>query len=152
LDACFYCAGVSSVGMTEAEYTVITYDTALAFAETLLRQNPRMVLIHVSGAHTDGTERGRVMWARVKGKAENALARLPFKAVYNFRLSLMKPSAGQRHVKRAYRLLLVLYPILNLFFPGMPLSDVARAMIRCAKTGAPKSVLEAADIQALARA
>ena len=93
-DACFYCAGVSSVGMTEAEYTAIAYDTALAFAQTVARLNPGLVMVHVSGAHTDGSEQGRVMWARVKGKAENALARLPFKAVYNFRPSLMKTGAS----------------------------------------------------------
>src|SRR5882724_11380384 len=94
-DACFYCAGISSVGLKEAEYTAITYDTPVAFASTLARLNPGMTLVHVSGAHTDGTEQGKVMWARVKGRAENALMRLPFKAVYNFRPSLMGPTLGQ---------------------------------------------------------
>src|SRR5689334_12252760 len=108
-DACFYCAGVSSVGMSEADYSVVTYDTPLAFATTLARLNPGMTLVHVSGAHTDGTEQGRVMWARVKGKAENALMRLPFKAVYNFRPSLMKPTPGQRHIKGSYRFMLLFY-------------------------------------------
>ena len=150
-DACFYCAGVSSVGLKEPEYTAITYDTPLHFAQTLVRLNPGMVLVHVSGAHTDGTEQGKVMWARVKGKAENALARLPFKAVYNFRPSLMKPSPGQKHIKRAYQPIRVLYPLLNLFFPGMPLSDVARAMLYCARVGASKTVLEAKDMQELAK-
>lgn len=149
-DACFYCAGVSSVGLKEPEYTVITYDTPVAFARALLRLNPGMVFVHVSGAHTDGTETGKVMWARVKGKAENALARLPFKAVYNFRPSLMKPTPGQKHIKGAYKPVLFLYPLLNLFFPGITLSNVGRAMIKCAQTGAPKTALEAADIQALA--
>jgi hypothetical protein len=79
-DACFYCAGVSSVGMSEADYTVATYDTPVAFATTLARLNPDMVFVHVTGARTDGTEQGRVMWARVKGKAENALMRLGFRA------------------------------------------------------------------------
>ena len=149
-DACFYCAGVSSVGMSEEDYAAITYETPLRFAETLLSQNPTMVLVHVSGAHTDGTERGKVMWARVKGKAENALSRLPFKAVYHFRPSLMKPTPGQKHIKRAYRVLLVLYPLMNLFFPGLELERVGRAMIRAAKHGAPKPVLEAKDIANLA--
>lgn len=149
-DACFYCAGVSSVGLKEPEYTAVTYDTPLHFAQALLRLNPGMVFVHISGAHTDGTETGKVMWARVKGKAENALARLPFKAVYNFRPSLMKPTPGQKHIKGAYKPLLFLYPLLNLFFPGITLSNVGRAMIKCAQTGAPKTVLEAADIQALA--
>jgi hypothetical protein len=103
-DACFYCAGASSVGMSEADYTAITYDTPLHLAETLLRLNPQMVLTHISGAHTDGTEQGKVMWARVKGKAENALMRLAFKGVYNFRISLTKPAPGQRRVKGGYYL------------------------------------------------
>ncbi|MEO7033410.1 MAG: NAD-dependent epimerase/dehydratase family protein [Polyangiaceae bacterium] len=149
-DACFYCAGVSSVGLTEPEYTAITYDTPLHFAETLLRLNPTLVLVHVSGAHSDGTEQGKVMWARVKGKAENALARLPFKAVYNFRPSLMKPTPGQLHIKGLYRALLVFYPLLNLFFPGLPLGAVARAMINAVRFTPPKTVLEAADIKELA--
>jgi len=149
-DACFYCAGVSSVGMKEEEYAAITYETPLRFAETLLKLNPALVLVHVSGAHTDGTEQGKVMWARVKGKAENALSRLPFKAVYNFRPSLMKPVAGQKHIKRAYRIMLVFYPLMNLVFPGLELERVGRAMIRAAKHGAPKPVLEAKDIAELA--
>jgi len=149
-DACFYCAGVSSLGMTEAAYSAVTHDTALAFAQTLARLNPGMVLVHVSGAHTDGSEQGRVMWARVKGKAENALARLPFKAVYNFRPSLMKPAPGQKNIKRSYRAALVFYPLLNLFFTGIPLRQVAVAMINCVRFGAPQGVLEAADIKAQA--
>jgi len=146
-DACFYCAGVSSIGMTEADYTAITYDTVLDFARTLARLNPGMVMVHVSGAHTDGTEQGKVMWARVKGRAENALARLPFKAVYNFRPSLMKPAPGQKNIKRSYRVALVLYPLLNLFFPGIPLRRVGLVMINCVRFGAPKGVLEAKDIR-----
>jgi uncharacterized protein YbjT (DUF2867 family) len=149
-DACFYCAGVSSVGLREPEYTAITYDTPLQFAQTLIRLNPGMVLVHVSGAHTDGSEQGKVMWARVKGKAENALAQLPFKAVYNFRPSLMKPTPGQRHIKSTYKALLVFYPLLNLVFPGLPLSAVGRAMINAVRYGASKTVLEAKDMRELA--
>ena len=149
-DACFYCAGVSSVGLNEAEYTVITYDTVLAFASTLLRLNSGMTFVHVSGSHTDGTEQGKVMWARVKGKAENALLRMSFKAVYNFRPSLMKPTPGQQHVKGGYALVRVLFPVLNLIFPGMTLRDVARAMINAVRFGAPKGVLEVADMRLLA--
>jgi hypothetical protein len=150
-DACFYCAGVSSVGLKEPEYTAITYDTPLHFAQVLARLNPGMVLVHISGAHTDGTEQGKVMWARVKGKAENALARLPFKAVYNFRPSLMKPTPGQLHIKGSYKALLVFYPLLNLFLPGLPLGAVARAMINAVRFGAPKKVLEAQDMKELAQ-
>lgn len=148
-DGCFYCAGVSSVGMNEAEYTKITYDTPLAFSQTLARLNPNLVLVHVSGSHTDGTEQGKIMWARVKGKAENALMRLPFRGVYNMRPSLMKPVPGQKNLKRSYRILLVFYPVMNLFFPGLTLNQVGRAMIRCVREGAPKQVLEPADIAAL---
>lgn len=148
-DACFYCAGVSSVGMNEADYTVITYDTPLAFATTLARLNPGMVLVHISGAQTDGTEQGKVMWARVKGKAENALMRLAFRGVYNFRPGLMKPVAGQKNLKRSYRMLLPLFPVVNLFFPALTLNEVGQAMIRCVQSGAPKQVLEVSDIKAL---
>jgi uncharacterized protein YbjT (DUF2867 family) len=148
-DACFYCAGVSSVGMSEADYTAITYETPLRFAETLLRLNPNMVLTHISGASTDGTQQGKVMWARVKGKAENALLQLPFKGVYNFRISLTKPTPGQRYVKGGYVLIRALYPLLALFLPGIPLRDVGRAMIECVRSGAPRGVLEVADIRAL---
>jgi len=148
-DACFYCAGISSVGMSEAEYTVITYETPLAFAQTLARLNPDLVLVHVSGSHTDSTERGKVMWARVKGKAENALMRLPLRGVYNMRPSLMKPVPGQKNIKSSYRFMLVFYPLMNLFFPGLTLNQVGRAMIHCAREGAPKRILEPSDIAAL---
>jgi uncharacterized protein YbjT (DUF2867 family) len=148
-DGCFYCAGISSVGKSEADYTVVTYDTPVAFATTLLRLNPGMVLVHVSGAHTDSTEAGKLMWARVKGKAENALMGLPFKGVYNFRPGLMKPTPGQKNIKGGV-LFVVLYPLLSLFFSGMRLSDVGRAMINAVRFGAPKPVLEVADIRQLA--
>jgi uncharacterized protein YbjT (DUF2867 family) len=150
-DACFYCAGVSSVGMSEADYTVVAYDTPLAFSTTLARLNPNMVLVHLTGAHTDGSEQGRVMWARVKGRAENALMRLGFRAVYNFRPGLMKPVPGQRNLKRAYRLMLPLLPIVGLFMPALTLNDVGKAMIRCVLSGAPKTALEVPDIAALAK-
>lgn len=150
-DGCLYGAGISSAGMSEADYTVITYDTPIAFAKTLVRLNPNMVFAHVSGASTDGTEKGKVMWARVKGKAENALGTLGFKAVYNFRPGLMKPTPGQKHVKTLFRVMLVLYPVFTLFFEGIPLRDLGKAMIKSVKSGAPKTVLEVPDIKALAR-
>jgi uncharacterized protein YbjT (DUF2867 family) len=149
-DACFYCAGISSAGMNEADYTVVTYDTPVAFATTLARLNPDMVLVHVSGASTDGTEKGRVMWARVKGRAEHALMRLPFKGVYNFRPGLMTPKPGQKHVKALFRAALLLAPVMKLFLPALTLEQVGRAMICCVKRGAPKHVLEVPDIAALA--
>jgi uncharacterized protein YbjT (DUF2867 family) len=149
-DACFYCAGVSSVGMSEADYGVVAYDTPVTFATTLARLNPNMVFTYVTGAHTDSTEKGRVMWARVKGRAENALMRLPFKGVYNFRPGLMTPKPGQKHLKKLFRAALVLAPVMKLFLPALTLEQVGRAMIRCVKSGAPKQVLEVADIAELA--
>jgi len=149
-DACFYCAGVSSVGMSEADYTAISYDTPVAFATTLARINPSMVFTYVTGARTDSTEQGKTMWARVKGRAENALMRLPFKGVYNFRPGLMTPKPGQKHLKTGYRIALVFAPLLKLFFRSLTLSQVGRAMIRCAVDGAPKPVLEIADIAEIA--
>lgn len=149
-DACFYCAGVSSIGMSEADYTVISYDTPVAFATTLVRLNPSMVFTYVTGASTDSTEKGKKMWARVKGRAENALIRLPFKGVYNFRPGLMTPKPGQKHLKRSYRVALVFAPLLKLLFRALTLSQVGRAMLHCVERGAPKQVLEIADIAALA--
>jgi hypothetical protein len=136
--------------MSEADYTAVTYDTPVAFATALARLNPGMVLTHVTGRSTDGTEQGRVMWARVKGRTENALMRLPFKGVYNFRPGLMTPKPGQKHLKTFYRVALVFAPVLKLLTPALTLEQVGRAMIHCAKSGAPKHVLEIADIAALA--
>lgn len=151
-DACFFCAGVSSIGMSEAEYTAVTYDTTIAFATTLARLNPTMVFTYVTGQGTDSSEKGRTMWARVKGRTENALGRLPFKGVYNFRPGLMTPKRGQKHLKRSYRIGLVFAPVLKLFFRALTLEQVGRAMLRCASAGAPTNVLEVRDIAALATA
>ena len=149
-DGCFFCAGVSSIGMSEADYTAVTYDTTIAFATTLARLNPTMVFTYVTGMGTDSTEQGKRMWARVKGRTENALMRLPFKGVYNFRPGLMTPKPGQKHLKTSYRVALVLAPVLKVFFKALTLSQVGRAMIRYVQSGAPKQVLEIADIAALA--
>ena len=151
-DACFYCAGVSSVGMTEEAYTQITYNTAVHFATTVQRLNPGMVLTHISGLHTDGTEKNKTMWARVKGRAENAMMRLPFRGVYNFRPGFMSPVPGQQHVKKLFRVMLVLTPLVRLLFPSqmLTLDEVGRAMINAVNKGYEKQVLEIADIRALA--
>lgn len=150
-DACFYGAGISSVGMNEADHTKITYDTPLHFCGALARLNPGMVLVHVSGRSTDGTGQGKVMWARVKGKAENALSKLPFKAVFHFRPALMKPVAGQRAVKPAFKPVLWLYPMWKALFPGssMTLDEIGDAFLKCVQEGAPKQVLEVKDLQQL---
>lgn len=151
-DACFYCAGISSVGLSEAAYTQITYDTAVNFATTVQRLNPGMVLTHISGAHTDGTEQSKVMWAVVKGRAENALMRLPFRGVYNFRPGFMSPVSGQKHVKTLFRIFLVVTPVVRLLFPSqmLTLDEVGRAMINAVIKGYEKQVLEIADIRILA--
>lgn len=152
-DACFYCAGISSSGLTEAAYTHVTYDTALHFARTLVQLDALMTFCHVSGAHADSSEHGRVMWARVKGKAENALAGLPFRKVYNFRPGFMRPLPGQQHVQSFYKLMGRTYPVLNALFPRnvSTLEEVGLAMINSVLHGYPKSVLEVPDIRELAR-
>lgn len=150
-DACFYCAGVSSLGMSEAEYTRITYDITMHFAQTLVKLNPGMTFVFVSGAFTDSTEKGKTMWARVKGRTENALARLGFKNTYSFRPGFMKPMDGQRHLKWYFRVIgPPLSLVLRLLLPSRmsKLQDVGRAMIRCAAQGYPKTILEVKDINA----
>src|SRR4051812_27029600 len=133
-DACFYCAGVSSIGMSEADYTKISYDTPVAFATVLARLNPNLVFTYVTGMHTD--ENSKRMWARVKGRAESALAKLPMKGVYNFRPGLMTPKRGQNHLKTSYKIALVFAPLIKLFFSALTLAEVGQAMIQCVKTGA----------------
>jgi uncharacterized protein YbjT (DUF2867 family) len=153
-DACFYCAGISSNGVSEADYTRITYDTTLHFANTLVKLNPGMVFSHVSGSHTDSSEKGKLMWARVKGKAENALMRLPFKKVYNFRPGFMKPTDGQLNVKGYYKVISWLSPLFKLIMPGQmsTMREVGMAIINSALKGYPKQILEIKDIKILAKA
>lgn len=149
-DGCFFCAGVSSVGMKEDQYSKITYDTTLAFAKQLQQLNPTMVFDYVSGSRTDSSEQGEVMWARVKGRTENALMKLGFRGQYNFRPALMKAVKGQVNVKTIYK---ILGPIISPFFPQktLPLKDVAQAMINTVSKGYPKQILEVDDIDALAK-
>lgn len=147
-DACFYCAGVSSVGMTEAEYTKATFNTAVHFAKLIA--NPQTTLVHISGAGTDGTEKSSTMWARVKGRAENELMRLPFKAVYNFRPGMMKPMPGQRSVNKYYFLVGWLYPVARAFGAASAIAEVTQAMINAVTKGYDKRALEIKDINALA--
>jgi uncharacterized protein YbjT (DUF2867 family) len=148
-DACFYCAGISSVGMNEEKYNDITYETTMAFAGQLAKLNPNMVFNFVSGSHTDSTEKGKMMWARIKGKTENALMKLPFKAQYNFRPGFMKPFDGQKNVKTLFKPLIWLFPIL-LPKISLTLKQVGQAMINAVLKGYPKQVLEIADIKILA--
>lgn len=150
-DACFFCAGVSSLGMKEAEYYHITYDVTIHFAQKLADLNPGMVFTYVSGALTDSTENGKVMWARAKGKTEKALMQLPFKKVYNFRPGFMKPAPGQKNIKGIYKPVIGLYPIMRLIMPNQLLTmrDMGRAMINSVLKGCPKQILEIKDIKAL---
>jgi len=148
-DAVFFCAGISSVGMKEEEYTKITYDTTLHFAKAVLSQNPNMVFNYVSGVGTDKTESGKMMWARVKGKTENTLKKLGFRGEYNFRPGFMKPVEGQENIKWFFKPLIWIFPRI-LPSKSLTLHEVGRAMINAVQKGYPTSVLEIKDIKNLA--
>ncbi|MDL9998714.1 NAD(P)H-binding protein [Variovorax sp. J22P240] len=154
-DACFFCLGVSSVGMSEADYRRITYDLTLAAAQPLARLNPQMTFIYVSGAGTDSTERGPTMWARVKGATENALMRLPFRAAYMFRPGFIEPMHGVRSKTALYQAAYVIakpvFGLLRRWAPNRVTTSVqvGRAMLVAAKRGAPAPLVEVPDINAL---
>ena len=151
-NACFFCLGVSSIGMSEADYTRVTYDLTLHAAETLSKLNPEMTFCYVSGQGTDGTEKGKLMWARVKGKTENDLSKHPFKAVYLFRSGFIKPSANQKRAYKASRAIGTIYPILKTLLPKYvcTMDDLGMAMINTVKFGYERNVLENKDIAKLA--
>lgn len=155
LDACLFCLGISSAGMKEADYERITYGITMAAADVLCRSNPGMTFVFISGAGTDSTEAGRTMWARVKGKTENALMRLPFKGVYAFRPAAIRAMNGEVSRTTSYRILYaVLAPIWVLGDKLWPSSftnteKLGRAMLKVAKEGTSKRILESADINAL---
>jgi uncharacterized protein YbjT (DUF2867 family) len=152
-DACFFTLGVSSAGMKEADYDRVTYGFTLAAGETLGRLNPGMAFIYVSGAGTDSTERGRTMWARVKGRTENALLRLPLNA-YMFRPGAIQPLDGIRSKTASYRILYALtkplLPLLRWAMPNQILTtrEMGQAMLNVARRGYPKPILEVRDIRA----
>jgi len=154
-DACFFCLGVSSAGMTEQEYTRLTYDITMAAAQTLAKLNPNMTFLYISGMGTDSSERGRSMWARVKGKTENALLRLPFKAAYMLRPGYIQPLHGIRSKTKLYQALYtVMAPLYSSWKVLLPkyvttTEQLGRAMIKIAKQGAPKHVLETRDFNAM---
>jgi uncharacterized protein YbjT (DUF2867 family) len=151
-DACFFCAGVSSAGMSEEKYTHLTYDLTLSFARSLAPLNPQMTFIYISGASTDSTEKGRSMWARVKGRTENALLRLPFKAAYMFRPGFIQPLHGIRSKTRLYQfvydLTAPLMPLLKGRFPKYltTTEQLGRAMLAVARKGYSKTILDPEDI------
>jgi uncharacterized protein YbjT (DUF2867 family) len=155
IDACFFCLGVSSAGMSEESYRRVTYDITLAAAQPLLELSSNMTFIYVSGAGTDSSERGRAMWARVKGQTENALLRLPFKAAYMFRPAVIVPLHGIKSRTMLYRVpyavLGPLLPLLKRLFPKYVTTTekLGRAMLIAAKRGAPKPILENSDINEL---
>jgi uncharacterized protein YbjT (DUF2867 family) len=152
-DACFFCLGVSSVGMDAGQYKRMTQDLTLGVAQVLAQANPGMTFCYVTGTGTDSSEQGRIAWARVKGATENALLRL-FKRAYMFRPGMMKASPGQKNLPALYRYLFWIYPVGRALAPSSfcTLQEVARAMINAAGKGAPKQILEVADIVALAKA
>jgi uncharacterized protein YbjT (DUF2867 family) len=154
-DACFFCLGVSSVGMDEERYRHLTYDLTMAAATTLAKLNPGMVFVYVTGRGTDSTGQGRLMWARVKGKTENDLLKLPFKAAYMFRPAGIQPLHGVRSktpwVQAIYAVTAPLLSLLNRTSPQYMTTteQVGRAMIKVARDGYPKPVLESEDINSI---
>lgn len=148
-DACFFCAGVSSVGMKEAKYTYLTYTTTMAFANVLVDVNQEMVFNYVTGRYTDSSEKGRMMWARVKGRTENELMKLGFRGQYNFRPGAMLPYPGQKNSKTIYTFIVKL---IGLFSKKSicSLQQVGQAMINVVQKSYPKQVLEVSDIRQLA--
>jgi uncharacterized protein YbjT (DUF2867 family) len=152
-DACFFCLGVSSVGMSEADYTRVTRDLTLNFGRTLARLNPDMTFCYVTGKSTDSTAHGKVMWARVKGATENELLRL-FRRGVMFRPGMMRATRGQKNLKGWYHAIAWIYPIGRRLAPGSfcTLREVGQAMINAATIGSSRKVLEVPDIVALAAA
>ena len=154
-DACFFCLGVSAAGMSEQDYRRVTYDLTISAAKTLFRLNPALTFIYVSGAGTDSTERSRMIWARIKGKTENDLLKMPFRAAYMFRPGYIQPLHGIRTKTKLYGALYTvvapLYPILKRLLPNYVTTTecVGRAMLNVARRGAPKRFLENQDINGL---
>lgn len=152
-NACYFCLGISSVGISAEQYRHTTYDLTLAFAQALAKLNPDMTFCYVTGKSTDSTERGKIEWARIKGATENALLRL-FPNGYMFRPGAMKASPGQKNLETLYKSLAWIYPIGRALYPAgfCELREVGLAMINCARVGYPKHVLEVKDIVELAKA
>ncbi|WP_276134493.1 NAD-dependent epimerase/dehydratase family protein [Polluticoccus soli] len=151
-DACFFCLGVTSIGKNEEEYTKYTHTLTMHFAETVAARNPDMTFCYVSGSGTDSTEKGRVMWARVKGRTENDLAKM-FKKFYAFRPGFMKPTPGQKNALSFYKYVNWMFPILRNLMPKLActLKEVGIAMIHTVTKGYEKKTLEVTDIVELAK-
>ena len=151
--ACYFCLGVSSIGMSEADYTRVTHDLTMNVARTLAELNPAMTFCYISGTGTDSTEAGRLMWARVKGKTENDLMKLPFKQAFAFRPSFILPTKGMKRTLKYYKYITWLYPILKIVYPSgaSTLREIGLAMINVTNEGYPSHVMEVRDIIVAAR-
>jgi hypothetical protein len=151
-NACFFCLGVSSIGMKEKDYHHVTYDLTMHMATLLAELNPDMTFCYVTGSGTDSTEHGKMMWARVKGQTENDLLKLPFKNAYMFRPGFMKPTKGLQHAHKFYSYINWAYPIFRKLLPNyvITLQELGWAMINAALYGYEKPILEVKDIITLA--
>jgi uncharacterized protein YbjT (DUF2867 family) len=149
-NACFYCIGKTSNGMSEQDYTSITFNLTIEIATVLKKYNPNITFCFVSGSRTDSTEKGKIMWARVKGKTENALIELFGNNAYNFRPALMKPSTGQKNFQGYNKLVhKTLFPLMKLFFPHNTIQQIAQSMIFVSANSYSKQILEVSDINHL---
>lgn len=152
-NAAYLCMGTTSFGLNETDYTRITYGLTLALAEPLAKLNPDMTICYVSGAGSNSTENGRLMWTNVKGKTENALFRLPVKQAFMFRAGIIQPTAGLENTYLMYKLITPFLPLVRFVFPKMisTLAEIGQAMIQVTKHGYEHSVLEVKDIVAVAK-
>jgi uncharacterized protein YbjT (DUF2867 family) len=150
-DACFFCLGTTSMGKNETEFTKVTYDLTMSFAQTLVKANPNMTFTYISGSGTDSSEKGSTMWARVKGKTENDLMKLGFKQAFMFRPGYLHPTPGLKNTLPYYKYITWLYPIVNVLASKYvsTLAELGLAKIHVVKHGAPKNVLEVQDFKAL---
>ena len=151
-NACFFCLGVSSVGMKKEVYEKITYDLTMGFAKTLVRVNTSISFCYVTGAGTDSTEKGRLHWARIKGKTENDLQKLGFRQTFLFRPGMLKPTKGQKNIPGIYKWVGWLTPAIETLFPSIicSLAQLGQAMIHAVKNGYGKNIIEISDIKRLA--
>lgn len=152
-DACFFCLGTSSIGMKPEDYFNVTYNLTMNFADLLSRLNPQMTFCYISGAGTDGTERGKIAWARVKGKTENDLVKLPFKRVFNLRPGFIKPIKGLKNTLKFYKYITWIFPLGKLISPNMFISmeELGTSMIKLALEGYNKNVLNGKDISEVSK-
>lgn len=152
-NACFFCLGVSSINKKKDEYYRLTYSLTTNFAELVLKQNPDMTFCYVSGAGTDSSEKGKSMWARIKGKTENDLMKMNFNKVYNFRPGYLHPTKGLVYTHSYYKWIGFLYPLFRFAFPKYvsTLKELGIAMINSITKGYSKQILEVKDIIELSK-